>query len=321
MIVTAWLDAGVSAGDALAIGQQLDAAGVSECWLSEAYIGRDPTVLAALLVGATSRMRIGVGVFNHLTRDPVVLAMTALTFLELAPGRFRLGVGTGEPQWMGALGYDMTKPLTQLKGAVERLQAGFRGDAFRSNENPAHTAARIFQRDAPPEALDLVVGAVGPRMCRFAASINAAILLPVGAPSMTATVREELRAAGLAVPELIATLLMKAGPVDESRNYLARKLALMVGPASGDALLARNGLDGRLLDDFRQVREENGLRAAIPYLPREVVDAFCLYGGIDLIVERLAAYREAGLDNAALLVEREDVNDLLEIRRLVEGAS
>jgi alkanesulfonate monooxygenase SsuD/methylene tetrahydromethanopterin reductase-like flavin-dependent oxidoreductase (luciferase family) len=69
-------------------------------WLPESPGDRDPFVTAAALLTRTRHVRVGTGVVPIPLRSTVALAAAATTLEEIFPGRFDLGVGTGN---VGAL--------------------------------------------------------------------------------------------------------------------------------------------------------------------------------------------------------------------------
>jgi alkanesulfonate monooxygenase SsuD/methylene tetrahydromethanopterin reductase-like flavin-dependent oxidoreductase (luciferase family) len=70
-----------------------DRLGYDSVWLTESW-NRDPVTLLAHLANQTTRIRLGFGVLNVLSRSPAVLANTAATLDELSGGRVILGLGT-----------------------------------------------------------------------------------------------------------------------------------------------------------------------------------------------------------------------------------
>jgi alkanesulfonate monooxygenase SsuD/methylene tetrahydromethanopterin reductase-like flavin-dependent oxidoreductase (luciferase family) len=67
-------------------------------WLSDVLAGRDrleAVSLASALLGATSRIRVGVNVVNTTTWYPQTLARIAATLDAVSGGRFVLGLGAG----------------------------------------------------------------------------------------------------------------------------------------------------------------------------------------------------------------------------------
>jgi probable F420-dependent oxidoreductase len=129
--------------------------------------------LAAAAAG-TSRLRVGVHVFDNDYRNPVMLAREAVTLDVLSQGRLELGIGAG---WMVSdyrqLGIAYDEPRLRVDRMVEaiaivkRLFAGERvdHDGAHYRIRGAEIGAVPVQRPHPP----LVIGGGGPRMMRIAA--------------------------------------------------------------------------------------------------------------------------------------------------------
>ena len=85
----------MSAGEAAAFVQRVEALGYSTLWLPEA-IGRDPFTLLGYLAARTERLQFATGIANIYARDPMTMRAIQQTMAELSGGRFVLGLG----RWM-----------------------------------------------------------------------------------------------------------------------------------------------------------------------------------------------------------------------------
>ena len=57
---------------------------------------RDTVAALSLVALRTERVTVATGIMNIVTRQPTSIASAARTIAELAPGRFRLGLGAGD---------------------------------------------------------------------------------------------------------------------------------------------------------------------------------------------------------------------------------
>jgi F420-dependent oxidoreductase-like protein len=100
----------------LAAIQRAEDRGVPMLW---AITGRDlPDALTLFAAAAARTQRIGLGtaIVPTYPRHPVVLAAQVQVVDQLAPGRFRLGIGTSHrPTITGAMGIPMGRPLAHLR--------------------------------------------------------------------------------------------------------------------------------------------------------------------------------------------------------------
>lgn len=120
---------GADLRDIVAIAQAADVASVGSVWVTDHFSGqmvgaawsRDPFVCMGAIGVATEEVDIGVLVANVTNRHPVQLASAINSVQSLAPGRVRLGVGSGAaPGSRFASEHDMVGK--QLGTADERLQ-------------------------------------------------------------------------------------------------------------------------------------------------------------------------------------------------------
>ncbi len=82
----------LSAVEVVAFGQRIEAQGYSALWLPEAG-GRDPFVLAGLILAHTSSLVVATGVANIYARDAMAMKAAQYSLFEQSGGRFLLGIG------------------------------------------------------------------------------------------------------------------------------------------------------------------------------------------------------------------------------------
>ena len=78
-----------------------EAAGLDGVWTAEHLGFHDAMVPSAMYLRATERIEIGMVGFSPVSRHPAVLAMELGSMSELAPGRVRVQVGTGDSTLVG----------------------------------------------------------------------------------------------------------------------------------------------------------------------------------------------------------------------------
>jgi alkanesulfonate monooxygenase SsuD/methylene tetrahydromethanopterin reductase-like flavin-dependent oxidoreductase (luciferase family) len=104
---------------------QAERAGVPAVWATSGGIGgADLLATWAAAAVQTSRVVLGTSIVRTWPRHPVALAEETLAIEQLAPGRFRLGIGpTGEAQAVQTYGVDYRKPLTQVREYLTVLRS------------------------------------------------------------------------------------------------------------------------------------------------------------------------------------------------------
>jgi coenzyme F420-dependent glucose-6-phosphate dehydrogenase len=128
---------------------------------------------------ATERLRVGTGVTCPMIRiHPAIVAHAAATCACLMPGRFFLGVGTGENLNEHILGAKWPAPderLEMLEEAVEVMRLLWRG-GYQTHRGKHYTVenARIF--DLPEEPVEVAVAAMQPLAAELAGRIGDAFV-------------------------------------------------------------------------------------------------------------------------------------------------
>jgi coenzyme F420-dependent glucose-6-phosphate dehydrogenase len=139
--------------------------------------GQSPFVWGVLgaIAQATERLVIGTGVTCPTIRThPAIIAHAAATAGALLPGRFFLGVGTGENLNEHVLGdrwpeWDVRAEM--LEEAVEVIRDLFRGEVT-SHRGRHYTVEHARLYTLPPEPVPIHVAASGPEMAGLAGRIG-----------------------------------------------------------------------------------------------------------------------------------------------------
>ena len=127
---------------ALALIQRAEDLGIDAIWSTSGRRQDAITLFASAAVG-TKRILLGTAVLQTFSRHPVVVAQQVQVLGQIAPGRFRLGVGSGGREGMeSAFGVDFRAPLghlreylTILKSAVQGGSVEFQGKYYQANAN------------------------------------------------------------------------------------------------------------------------------------------------------------------------------------------
>ena len=169
--------------DLIRYAQRAEDAGFSFCFISDHFHpwidkqGQSPFVWAALggLAQATETMRFGTAVTCPTIRThPAIIAQAAATVADMMPGRFFLGVGTGEnlnehilaDQWPE---FDIRAEM--LEEALDVIRELWKGEttshygAYYAVEN-----ARIYT--LPEQLPEIMVAAAGPKAAELAGRIG-----------------------------------------------------------------------------------------------------------------------------------------------------
>ena len=128
----------------VSIAQRAEAAGFESAWVAETRLTRDAMTPAAAIALGTERLRVGTGIVNVYTRNPVLLALTFATLDEIAPGRIVMGLGAGSPLVLAPQGITFDRPLTRLREYCEVIPRLLAGEAVTT----AGTMSGLMRRES-----------------------------------------------------------------------------------------------------------------------------------------------------------------------------
>jgi len=271
--------------------------GYTDAWSSE-LSGIDAFTTLVLASQWTDRLRFGTAIASVYTRGPALLAMTAATMAELAPGRFVMGIGTSTPvvveQW-NAIPFEA--PYQRSRDTLRFLRAALTG--AKVTEQYETFTVSGFRLERPPAVPpELALAALRPQMVRLAATeADAAItnwLAPADVP--------KVRAAAGPDCELIARIFVCPTADADLARTIGRRLvtAYLTVPAyyAFHEWLGRGDLIRPMLDLW-QAGDRKGASAAIP---DQVVDDLFIYGDLETCRDRVAQYCAAGLDTPVMAI-------------------
>lgn len=148
--------------------------GYGAVWLGDSQmIWREMYVLLGAAARATSRVLLGTGVTNPITRLPVVTASAITTLQELSRGRAILGVGTGDSS-VRILGM-RPATLAVLEQFVNQLRDLCSG---RPVVAPDRDVRLSF--GAPQKCPPIIVAAGGPKTLQLAGRIGDGVIFSTG---------------------------------------------------------------------------------------------------------------------------------------------
>lgn len=148
------------ARSALARIVEYDAAGIDAVWSTSVAGGGDALTMLIAAVRHTSQTLLGTSIAQIWTRHPVTMAQQVLIAEGLAPGRFRLGIGTGHKAGMvDSLGAPFERPLGHLKEYLQITRTLFK-DGSVDIEGEHYTARASI---AGPVDISVMASALRPK--------------------------------------------------------------------------------------------------------------------------------------------------------------
>jgi 5,10-methylenetetrahydromethanopterin reductase len=266
----------------------------------------DPFGQLALAAHATTRLKLGTGVTNPVTRDAAVTACALATLQAESQGRVICGIGRGDSS---AAHIRINNGTTaQLREFAQRVQAYTRGETVDRNGTPSRM--RWFDSLRPAPVL-MDIACTGPQTIRMAVDVGDRVSFAVGsAPERIRwamdVALERLKETGRPRDSLrIGAYINLVCDPDEARAInLGRMISGMVAHFAGMKDAPLDHLPERLksiaahmqsgYDMKRHAQEEGG---HLQVVPDDFVDWFSICGPPAKCRVRLAELIDMGLDH------------------------
>lgn len=278
--------------------QQAEAWGYTDAWTMEVD-GTDAFVPAALAGAWTENLRIGTAIANVFTRGPALLAQSAVSVAEAAPGRFCLGIGSSSPavveQWNGV---PLRRPLERVRETVAFLRSALSGEKT-TNETLGVSRFRLSRRFAPPPPI--FVAALRERMLALAGSVGDGVILNwLGADDVPRTVEIARKAAKDAgrdpdALEVACRIFVMPNADDNIVRLVARRAA--AGYLSTPFYSAFHEWLGRgeLLKPMLEAWHGGDRKTALELMPDQVIEDLFVLGSTKECLDHLDAYCRNGV--------------------------
>ena len=277
--------------------------GYDQVWIGDSQlIWREMYVLLGAAAQATSRVLLGSGVTNPVTRVSAVTASAAATIQELSGGRLTLGIGNGFTS-VNTMGR-RPATLARLEQTVDEIRALCGGQRV-----PLESGDMRLTFAAPDRRPPIVVAASGPKMLRLAGRIGDGVILARVAMEgdmlarMLACVHDGRREGGrdaepfqrfLSVSASVAEDATKA--VSAVRPHVAQSILKPFWGLSPAAAGARARMAERY-DNYRHLDPDAPHAGAVP---DEVVPEFALAGTPARCIETARRMFDGGIDQITI---------------------
>jgi 5,10-methylenetetrahydromethanopterin reductase len=147
--------------------------GYSHIWVGDSHlIWREAYINMAAMALSTSKVKLGTGVTNPLTRHPSVVASGYATLEEYAPGRMIVGIGLGDSS-VETMGMKPAK-LSYFENTLRQMRDLFAGKEVQLETGKIHLLH--FCKSKVP----IYIAASGPKMLELSGRIADGIIVLVG---------------------------------------------------------------------------------------------------------------------------------------------
>ncbi len=292
--------------------ERLEALGYDGLTLTDSQnLSGDTYVALTLAARATSKLMIGPGVTNPLTRHAAVTAGAIASVQEASGGRAMLGIGRGDSSLFN-IGHKPVSP-TAFERYVSDVQTYLRGDALDAGGYTSRLHW-LAQSDMPKTPVD--VGATGPKVIGIGARLADRVSFSLGAdPDRLAWGVEQARQAvgdGGTMPSLGAYLNVCVHDDVERAAELVRAgvgifahFTSMPGASRDKVKEGDNAVFNRL-SDYDKARHGRSDAAHAEALPLDFIKRFAVIGPAEDCIAKLVALSRLGLDRMFIIGPRVD---------------
>jgi F420-dependent oxidoreductase-like protein len=329
---------GMTAQEQLELVLEAERLGYDSVWTAEAY-GSDAATILAWIAGRTERIKLGSAIFQMPGRSAAMTAMTAATIDQLSGGRMLLGIGSSGPQVAeGWHGQRFAKQLQRtreyvavVRMALARERVEFHGETL-DLPLPDGPGKALKLTIAPvQERMPIYLAAIGPKNTTLGAEIADGWIPTLFSPEHVGEFRPLLEEGfaragggkGFDDFDIAPTVnVFVTDDVPSARDAMRPYVALYVGGMGSrkqnfyNQLVQRYGFE----DAAREVQDlylEGKKEEAMAALPGELLDHVSLCGPPDVVRERLAVFRDAGVGTLMVAPMSWAFEDRLEQLRLV----
>jgi F420-dependent oxidoreductase-like protein len=307
---------GMTAEEQLALVLEAEQLGYDSVWTAEAY-GSDAATILAWLAQATTRIKLGSAIFQMPGRSAAMTAMTAATIDQLSGGRMLLGIGTSGPQvaegWHGQrFGKQLQRTreyIAVVRMALARERVVFKGETLELPLPDGPGKALKLTIAPVQERMPIYLAAIGPKNTTLGAEIADGWIPTLFSPEHVGEFRPLLEEGfaragdgkGFADFDIAPTVNVNVtDDIEAARDAMRPYVALYVGGMGSrkqnfyNSLVQRYGFE----DAAREVQDlylEGKKDEAMAALPGELLDKVSLTGPPDVVRERLAIFRDAGV--------------------------
>ncbi len=327
---------GLSSQDQLDIVGEAERLGYDSVWAAEAY-GSDAATVLGWLAGQTSTIRLAAGIFQMPGRSPAMTAMTAATIDQLSGGRMILGIGSSGPQvaegWHGqrfARQLQRTREyVAVVRKALARERLEFDGETLTLPLPDGPGKALKLTISPVQEQIPIYLAAIGPKNTALAGEIADGWIPTLFSPEHVSELRPLLEEGaartgrsldGFDIAPTVSVFV--TDDLAAARNAMRPFIALYVGGMGSrkqnfyNNIVQRYGFEAeaKTIQDLYLEGKRDEAMAAIP---DRLIDSVSLCGPRDVVRERLAVYRDAGVGTLGVTPMAFTLQDKLTQLRLV----
>ena len=279
-----------------------EAAGYSYIWVGDSHlIWREAYVNMAAIALNTTKVKLGTGVTNPLTRHPSVVGSAYATLEEYAPGRMIVGIGLGDSS-VETMGMKPAK-LSYLENTMHQMRDLLDGKEVQLETGKIHVLHPCKRR------VPMYIAASGPKMLELCGRIADGVIVLVGVADEYIEHAKEKIAAGakLAGRKLADIYLVLWVPCavsedtpakDAVKAHVARVVAHPL-PYVLDPNEQKVLAEIRKTYDYYHHMDQQANHAEV--IPDWLVDKFAIAGTVDQCRRQIERIKKTGIQQIAII--------------------
>lgn len=298
--------------------QRAEQFGVDQAWSAEAW-GMDAVVPLAFLAAKTEKIGLGTGIMQISARVPSMIAMTSQSLATVSNDRFILGLGVSGPQVVEGLhGASFASPLARLRECLDIVKLGLRGERLEYHgkhyQLPRQGGeGKPIRLSQPPRPnLPIYLATLGPKSLEMTGELADGWLGTSFMPEHADVFLEPLRKGAEKAGRSLSDIDIQIGVGFE----IGENVEAMIEARKPGMAFTLGGMGSAKTnfynDAFRRAGYEDAAEevqalwikgdksAAIQRVPDEMILKTNLIGTTDMIRDRLASYRDAGVTTLRL---------------------
>ncbi|MCG8591158.1 MAG: LLM class F420-dependent oxidoreductase [Proteobacteria bacterium] len=291
--------------------------GYTDVWSAEAD-GADGFTPLALAAAWAPELRLGVAIIPAFTRGPALMAQSAASLADAAPGRFVMGIGSSSnvivERW-NAIPFE--KPYQRVRDTVRFLKQALGGEKV-SEEYETFTVKGFRLGRVPAVQPKVMIAALRQGMLRLAGRESDGAILNWLSADDVKTVAPYVHEGG-PDKELVARLfVIPSTNRDVVQTVARRAIATYLNVPVYAAFHEWLGR-GELLAKMWACWKAGDRKAAVEAIPDHLVDELIINGPPEACREHVQRYVENGLHTPALALLPSDVDPREATRALAPG--
>jgi alkanesulfonate monooxygenase SsuD/methylene tetrahydromethanopterin reductase-like flavin-dependent oxidoreductase (luciferase family) len=204
---------GVKLADHRELLQHAEDIGYTDAWTAEVDFNDAFTPMAAFSAW-TKNTRMGSAIGSIYNRTPTLLAQTAASLEDIAPGRMVFGIGTSSPaiveRWNGV---KLEEPLKRMRHTIQFMRQALSGEKIAMTVGPYDIKG--FRMGRPVATPPIYVAALREQMIRLGASLGDGIITnyisPDDTPRIAKIAKEAAEKAGKPAPDIASAYSRRTG--------------------------------------------------------------------------------------------------------------